>query len=852
MSALDNLDGGAGSDTLNIIDATAQGTGALALATALTVANVETLNVVSNQNIGATGAGNSFNVSGMTGLTTANFVATGTTNGSFITAAGTTDVNATVAAGNLTITGGKSVSVTNAGAGTTSVTGSAIAAVSVKNGGAATIDNTSAAGTSGAGSTLTTATLDGTVGTVSGKGLATLNLSNIKAASSVTVTNSTVDHALTANLTSVGYNAAGTAVDVSLLDNVAKTITINAADKSKVLLNGDEGAAGADVATALRSVVITGAGAVTVDLNATGGTANIEQLNSATTSIDASAATGSVTLLDIAASTVSIKGGSGVDTFSVTATTAATVTSGAGNDKVTLAAALAATSSVDLGDGDDTLTVTTAYTAGATLAGGAGTDTLSTTLANYGTISTHSATNLAKVTGFEALTISDVVTTGSTIDASLIAGVAAKVTLGAGLTTATTSTLSGIASGANIVLAGATANNGTLTATVAGAVTATSDSLNITASKNFTDNNDTTVDVTTATVAVTAANVETLNLVASGTQTATFTAVAGYKADVINTTFDLSGSTAVTSVVITGAQRATFATAANMQQLASIDASGNTGGVTIDGSLSASTSAALNIKGSATAASSLTGGAAADTITGGAGNDTLVGGAGADSLSAGSGNDSLTGGTGADALAGGAGRDAFVIANTDSAASSTGVDKVSDFGVVAAAVTAAGVAAQTSVANFQSATLGLGGADTDVLDLATPALVAGSAIAQMTTAQFNNLSAIATTTDILVTDDIKFAVSSKGVISVTGADAGKVSTLTEWVAVANALSGGTAGNTVAFGFNGNTYVFVEGAAANTTTSDTLVELTGLTLGSGNGLALLGVSVAASAGDIFII
>jgi len=198
-----------------------------------------------------------------------------------------------------------------------------------------------------------------------------------------------------------------------------------------------------------------------------------------------------------------------------------------------------------------------------------------------------------------------------------------------------------------------------------------------------------------------------------------------------------------------------------------------------------------------------------------------------------------------------------VIAAGDTAASTTGVDKISDFGVVSTAVTAAGVAAQSSLAAFQSSTTGLGGADADELDLAlaaATALVAGSAIAQMTTGQFANISAIATTTDILVTDDIKFAVSSKGVISVSGADAGKVNTLTEWAAVANALSGGTAGNTVAFGFGGDTYVFAEGASASasTTTGDALVALTGITLGAGNGLAILGVSVAASAGDIFIV
>lgn len=851
MSALDNLNGGAGSDTLNIVDGTAQGATSLALATALTVSGIENLSVVSNQNIGSVVGSAAYDVSGFTGLTSAKFVSTGTTNGSYVKVAGTTGVDLTVSANDAKVAGGNVVSVTNAGAGATSVSGAALTSVSVKGGGAVTVDNTSAAGTSGAGSTLTAVTLDGAVGTVSGKGVATLNLSNLKAAADVAVTNSTTDHGITVVANAVGYDASGSAVVVSVSDAVAKTITVTAISSSNLSLAGvtsaKASASSVSTATALRSVVINGAANVKLDLNgAASNTALLDSVdNTGVTSIDASAATGNVTLTEVAATVTSIKGGSAVDTFTVTnGSSAVTVASGAGNDSVTIGAAITATSSVDLGAGDDTLTVSTAYTDGATIAAGDGTDTLVVSAANYATLAGYGSTGRAKVTGFEALTINSTVT-GTAIDASKIAGVNAKVTLGDGLTSATT--LSGLVSGSSVVVAGTARVNSTLTADVTGAVLGTADSLTITGNVSYTDNNDTSVNDTAATVAVSAANVETLNLVASAKISAAISSpVVGYKADTVTTTFDLTGSNAVTSVVITGAQKAAFATTAAMDHLALIDASANTGGVTIDGSLSAATSAALTIKGSATGANILTGGSAADTLVGGAGKDSLTGGAAADSLNGGAGNDTLTGGIGADALTGGTGRDAFAYTAGDSINSSTGFDKIADFGLVTSALTATQSAALTStVATAQAATTDNGGADADILDVAgTASLLAASVITQANGTTMSALTGV-TGSDIAITDDIKIAVSSKGVVSLSGADAGKVNTLAEWTALIDSIDGSTAGTTSAFAFGGNTYVQTEGA------TDTLVELTGVALGSGNGLALLGASTAIAAGDLVI-
>lgn len=92
-----------------------------------------------------------------------------------------------------------------------------------------------------------------------------------------------------------------------------------------------------------------------------------------------------------------------------------------------------------------------------------------------------------------------------------------------------------------------------------------------------------------------------------------------------------------------------------------IDASGNTGGISIDARDGDDT---------------VTGGIGNDTLIGGSGADTLVGAGGNDSLTGGTGNDTLTGGAGADTLTGGDGNDVFSLSGND-----TETDVITDFGV---------------------------------------------------------------------------------------------------------------------------------------------------------------------------
>ncbi len=96
FNALDNIDGGTGNDTVNVTDTSAA---AFTLSTAATVKNVETLNVVTASD----GAGDTLtaDVSGWTGLTTANFTIAGTDAAMTITTKGnvtTAMINGSVAA----------------------------------------------------------------------------------------------------------------------------------------------------------------------------------------------------------------------------------------------------------------------------------------------------------------------------------------------------------------------------------------------------------------------------------------------------------------------------------------------------------------------------------------------------------------------------------------------------------------------------------------------------------------------------------------------------------------------------------------------------------------------------------
>ena len=329
--------------------------------------------------------------------------------------------------------------------------------------------------------------------------------------------------------------------------------------------------------------------------------------------------------------------GAGNDDITVvTATGVKNISTGAGNDKVTITGALGATAVVDLGAGDDTLILNTAPTAGVTLMAGEGRDTLQTSQTIYGNIVGFTDAQKAKITGFEVLSISTALTNGSTVNVGAISGITNFVAA-AGVVAGGSANVTNLGAAATVEIAG---NNTDGALVLSQATDTATDVLNLKLNNNYTENNDDTSTITALTHTVTASKVETLNVESTGKASTAFLGNTGTKADGVNNTLSLTNNDLVT-LNVTGDQAFTFTSAAGMTKLATIDASALTAGATISAAAHAADSAALTIKGSATAANILTGGATADTIIGGAKADEITGGAGADVLTGGAGNDTF-------------------------------------------------------------------------------------------------------------------------------------------------------------------------------------------------------------------
>ena len=579
LSTFDELNGGAGSDALNIID---PNTGAAAQLTVngagATISGIETVSI-------RTTGGAAVNTTSMTGVTKLNVVAQGTA-AVAATVAATTDVN--VASANIgtgvTVTGGKQVIVTSkeVGAGDVSVTGAALTTVAVTGGSNVVVSNTAT------GTTLTSASITGVTGansTLTGTALTNLNLANIglTAAHSITVNNTTAGHAINASLSAVGTS---TNV-VTLNDNVATSANLSAITASNISL------AGSKIATAN----ITGAGALS--LNVAGA--------AALTTIAGAAATGAITLTGLTSAVTSVTTGSANDTVTLNAATTATVNAsavtGAGNDSITLNTTGAGIVSVvagegndtvvvngrgtgalniDLGDGTDTLSAaaTTSINAGDTVNAGAGVDTL--TLALVG------SANIGAFAGFELF---DAVALNKTLDVDILVsknsvteivasgnvGSAVLTNVGPGVGFRAT----GDMAGSTLVLAQKAA--GAISVTVdkdeAGAGNVAADT--ITAGVSLTNATaativfDSSYVASVATEPATGDNVTTFNVAAANATSATVVSGGALSNNVLN----LSGTVKLASLTVTGAQALTL-TSAGATVLANVDATASTGGLT--------------------------------------------------------------------------------------------------------------------------------------------------------------------------------------------------------------------------------------------------------------------------------
>jgi hypothetical protein len=352
LTTFDNVDGGAGVDTIAFVDIKTA-TGTQFAATNGAVKNVEIVNIT-------TTGGVNLSTKAWTGVTDVTVSAAGTADAS-VAASGTTNVTLNSATTGLTgVTGGKAVTValTAATAGAVNVTGAALTNVSIKGGAIATVDNIDGSATpSGKGTSLTTVTLDGVTGataSLSGASLANVSLKNIAQADAITVTNATASHGLNISVDGVGYSGTTAVAGVTVADAVATSLTVHANGKSNL-------GVAAGLAT---KVTIDGSAALILDVAGL--------TNAKFAAIDASAATGAVTLKNIANTVTSIMTGAGADTFTVTAATVAddttttdtdetvnaTVSSGAGNDKITVAATGTGKVTIDAGAGNDTVNLT--------------------------------------------------------------------------------------------------------------------------------------------------------------------------------------------------------------------------------------------------------------------------------------------------------------------------------------------------------------------------------------------------------------------------------------------------------------------------------------------------------------
>jgi hypothetical protein len=391
-------------------------------------------------------------------------------------------------------------------------------------------------------------------------------------------------------LDNVGVNGApGTAVQVKVdlgatIASAATTLNITANSSNVEVLDST----GANVATAatiaatgsntlkltdganIASLTVTGAGSVNVS--------SVDLVKGATLNVGDGGitfTTGVSTATSFTATT-----GAGKDSLTVDGAVVKTITTGAGNDSVTTAtAALAATASIDLGAGDDTLTLHAAPAgAGVTLSGGDGKDTLAVTAAGFTSISGYGPTDLAKITGFEILSLTDAnVPDKTSVDLSKIGGLTGFQSKG--VATGGTATVTNVGANADIILKGdLKTNNGALTVTLKDA-TGTADVVNLTLNTTITQNNDATVDTTAATVTTTIAGVETLNVNSTGSLSTQVTT--GNKTDIAVNTLVLTDAD-LTTLTVTGDQALSFTSSAAMVKLATIDASAAKAGLTFN------------------------------------------------------------------------------------------------------------------------------------------------------------------------------------------------------------------------------------------------------------------------------
>lgn len=596
FNTFDNINAGAGSDTLNIVDSTAA---AFAVPGGATLAGFETVNVSRSAAAAATSIGVTVTDTTFgTGVKTLQVLEGG--------------LAQTAAAASVTLNSAESVAVISTGA--------------TKFDGATIADTTAVAATTG--STLKSATLQGISNTASniwGNAVATVNLNDV--ATLTTVNAAAGTRAMTVNTT-------GTAAVGGFTDAQATTLNINSNGTAAMALGTFTAAKATTVnyassAIGNTSLTLTAATATTLNVSGTKVATMTMTGNTALATVNVTGSAGLTTDLTAGATAVTLLDTTGTTGKStVTLNTNTAVNGGAGADFITVANTQRA---ITLGAGNDQATVTvTALATGGSINGGDGTDELVLTNADALTLSGAAGTAFkAAVTGFEVLNIGT--QTASTIDVSkmgtfttakMTSAAAAQVlsnvssgqtvesVFGAAGTSITTNTLTGGADTLTVKLGGdlstvgrsfgTFATPGVETVNIVMADTATTFAAKQ-ALVTLTDANATTINIT---------GNNGLNLVHTGTALYNFDA-SGLTKGAVNFTSAILTTDAVVKGSLTGGDYLNFAAAT--------------------GKVNATTTAGTNsVVGSATVANTLTGGSGADTIFGGAAADVINGGAGND------------------------------------------------------------------------------------------------------------------------------------------------------------------------------------------------------------------------------
>lgn len=657
----------------------------------------------------------------------------------------------------------------------------------------------------------------------------TINLENLgkaAAVNSATVQTGVVasndgnNDAVNVTVNATGYvnvtsaNVTGTAVAAT---HTAEKLTINAAGTT---IFGAAGA-GADITgfnlAKSAQIVVTGAGAVTLN-----------DLAAVVQTVDASANTGGVTL-----------SGTQYNTGTNAAALAAPglkLTGGSGKDSFTFDGV--ATAVVDMGAGDDTAIVNAGLTAGASIKGGDGTDTVQLAIADINALEAQNAAGTAlraTISGFEKLGVTGDLT--GAIHAARAGGYNYVVLNGAvdnadaGPILNESVNISGLTTGATVEFRGIPAGVGGVNEDIAevvmtDAALATNDVLNIVLNANLAAGTGSQVTAKVGVSGINNINITASDRVNDVTDDANTAATADNGAD-DGYTVVLSNTANVNTINVAGTSAVTYTLSAGTNAVTLIDASTSTGNFTTSVAAFAGTQR-VEIKGSQ-GVNDITGSGLAfgEKITGGAKGDIITAGAGADDIT------------------GNGGRDAFIQGAGASGLTAATVDQISDFGKVTVAATAAEVTAMGTVAAFQAAATARGGDNADIIDFqaVTPTAVA-TAQSAADDAAINAALELLDGTQTEFAGKVINATIAKGVLTVGGADAAMVDTLAEWVAVANVAAGAN-GETAAFQFNGNTYIFQQQAVG-----DELVELTGTT--GVAGVVLVGSAVAAAVGDIFVL